>query len=200
MDCYAGTFSAGLVFRSHVTPNACSAALNALDASLRASASSLTERPRAPRTWRRYRTAPRLGSLALAFSAAFSPCACQGKSLPLSASLRRFSSRAVPLSARFSERNVSDLPWQARKLLFGLLSAAVVLHDANDCLPRRIRQRRPGVDDRRQSWVKCSAFRSACFGNASFSKGIVDLFGSRRGHSSRAPFHIPTVTAAPPRW
>lgn len=32
---YAGTFSGALVLRSHVTPNACSAALNAFDPSLR---------------------------------------------------------------------------------------------------------------------------------------------------------------------
>src|SRR5207245_2881103 len=32
---YAGTFSAGLVLRSHVTPNACRACLKAFDASLR---------------------------------------------------------------------------------------------------------------------------------------------------------------------
>jgi hypothetical protein len=35
LGAYAGTFSTGLVFRSQVTPNACSAALKPFDAFLR---------------------------------------------------------------------------------------------------------------------------------------------------------------------
>ena len=104
---YAGTFSADLVYRSHVTPNACSAALNAFDASLRCSEimAYSTSSGSACLATMPYSASAR--SLAVDFSAAFSPAACQASSRPLSASLRRFSSRAVPLSARFFDSRAS---------------------------------------------------------------------------------------------
>src|SRR5262245_3427902 len=77
---YAGTFSAPLVFRSHVTPNAWSAALKAFEASLRCMVimAYSTSSGSACLLTMPYRASAK--SLALAFSAAFSPCACQGKS------------------------------------------------------------------------------------------------------------------------